>query len=305
MNKKFLTDAIAEAKIIKESAIANAKLALEESFTPQLQSMLSQKIQEMEDEDLKENEITEVELDEEEIDLNEMEDDTEETVTETEEKEETVTETEDEVEAEDELNIENMTDEDLKAYIETVVTDMVASGEIEAGEALEDESAEDMDAGLEDEEVDLELIDDEDGLESETEIDEAKETETTDEVCEIKKELYEAYNAVKILKKELNEVNLLNAKLLYVNKIFKAKNLSESEKVKVVGSFDKAKTISEAKLVFETIKEGLSKPSKMLPNIKKHIGLASKSTGLIKEGTSSPVIEVDEQYTRWQKLAGL
>ena len=48
----LLKDAIADAKAVRETALANAKLALEEAFTPRIQSMLSQKIQsEIEDED--------------------------------------------------------------------------------------------------------------------------------------------------------------------------------------------------------------------------------------------------------------
>ena len=48
MNREFLKEAIADAKAVKESAIANAKAALEESFTPHLKSMLAAKINEME-----------------------------------------------------------------------------------------------------------------------------------------------------------------------------------------------------------------------------------------------------------------
>ena len=48
----LLREAIADAKSVRETALANAKIALEEAFTPRLQSMLSKKIQsEMEDSD--------------------------------------------------------------------------------------------------------------------------------------------------------------------------------------------------------------------------------------------------------------
>ena len=48
----LLKEAIADAKAVRETALANAKMALEEAFTPQLKSMLSKKIQhEIEDED--------------------------------------------------------------------------------------------------------------------------------------------------------------------------------------------------------------------------------------------------------------
>ena len=51
-NSKLLKEAIADAKAVRETAIANAKIALEEAFTPKLQSILSKKLQsEMEDED--------------------------------------------------------------------------------------------------------------------------------------------------------------------------------------------------------------------------------------------------------------
>ena len=54
-NRAMLKEAIADAKAVKETAIANAKAALEEAFTPQLKSMLSMKLQEMnDDEDLEE-----------------------------------------------------------------------------------------------------------------------------------------------------------------------------------------------------------------------------------------------------------
>jgi hypothetical protein len=69
----------------------------------------------------------------------------------------------------------------------------------------------------------------------------------------MKHELEEAYATLETVKSDLNEVNLLNAKLLYTNKIFRAKNLTESQKVKVLEAFDKATTVKEAKLVFETL----------------------------------------------------
>ena len=54
MNREFLKEAIADAKAVKETAIANAKAALEESFTPHLKTVLSAKLEEMEKEDMDE-----------------------------------------------------------------------------------------------------------------------------------------------------------------------------------------------------------------------------------------------------------
>jgi hypothetical protein len=171
-NRDLLKEAIADAKAIKDTAIANAKAALEESFTPHLKSMLAAKINEMdsyyEEDDVneevnldemadeldemkeKETEVAEEatyevkdEMDE-EINLDELLaelelEETEETVTEAKEEEVEV-ETEEEGEDE-EIDLENMSEEDLKNFIESVIEDMVSSGEIEAGsEAMEDEA---------------------------------------------------------------------------------------------------------------------------------------------------------------------
>jgi hypothetical protein len=106
------------------------------------------------------------------------------------------------------------------------------------------------------------------------------------------------------LKKELQEVNLLNAKLLYTNKIFKEKTLNESQKIKVLKAFDKAGSVKETKLIFETLSEGIavkSVKSSMMNEIKSS---ASKTTGILKENRQS-ILEVDPMVARWQKLAGI
>jgi hypothetical protein len=116
----------------------------------------------------------------------------------------------------------------------------------------------------------------------------------------VNSELYEAYSTIKILKSELNEINLLNAKLLYTNKIFKAKNLNESQKVKVLTSFDRAKNVGEVKMVFETLNEGI-KVSKNI--IKENLGRASKGT--MTPNVNKPIVESNEAFLRMQKLAGI
>jgi len=104
------------------------------------------------------------------------------------------------------------------------------------------------------------------------------------------------------LRNELNEVNLLNAKLLYTNKIFKAKNLTESEKVKVLNTFDKAETVKEVKLVFETLTESFIATAKKSP-IKESLGSASRS--IAPAQAKQPIIEVNDAFARMQILAGL
>jgi hypothetical protein len=122
-------------------------------------------------------------------------------------------------------------------------------------------------------------------------------------ISEESEELNEALATVRQLRTQLQEVNLLNAKLLYVNKVFKANNLTESQKVNVVAAFDRAETVKEVKLVFETVsKNVVTKPAAL----KEHRSFASKATG--NANTTAPkeiLSEVSEQVSRWQKLAGI
>ena len=115
----------------------------------------------------------------------------------------------------------------------------------------------------------------------------------------IQKDLNEALEANKVLTEELNEVNLLNAKLLYTNRIFKSKNLTESQKVKVLSTFDKASTVNEVELVYETLNNTTFKSSKK--SIKENLGSASRSVGTTK--TTKPIIETNDAYKRMQELA--
>merc|ERR1711865_669937 len=355
-NTDLLKEAIADAKAVKETAIANAKLALEEAFTPHLQDMLSKKLEEMDADDDKDvaeemdKEIEEeYEVDEEmkepkekveEIDLDELlaeleldedartdaeeegykdgmkdekEDLKEDERTDAEEEgyedgmEDEKEDMEDDMDDED-IDLEDMSEDDLKGFIEGVIKDLVADGTIEAGDEIADE--EDMD-DVEDV-VDMDDMDDMEDVDVEVELDEEMTKKEKAEGDDRKKDdrieaetekmrFKEAIDEINALKVELNEVNLLNAKLLYTNKIFKSKTLSEDKKVKVLKAFDKASTVKEAKVVFETLNEGLVSQTKRSIN---HIkGAASKATGVISEA-KKPIIESNEVYNRMRKLAG-
>jgi len=115
------------------------------------------------------------------------------------------------------------------------------------------------------------------------------------------KYMNEAKKTIMILRRDLQEVNLLNSKLLYVNKIFKAKNLSEGQKVNVIAAFDKAETVKETKLVYDTISEQFTKAAKKSVNEVK--GFASKSLGA--PAPSREIISEDATVKRLQKLAGI
>jgi hypothetical protein len=327
-NRDLFEEAIADAKAVKEMAIANAKAALEESFTPHLNKMLSAKLQEMEveeenvemyeeEEPTMEAETSQVDeeidleellsnLDEMEVDETDMhEAEVDENVELTEAEEEEAEEAEEE-EAEEAVNLEDMSEEDLKDFIEDVIKDMVSAGELEAGhEGMEDE--EEVASEDEDEEINIdEVVND---LEEEVNIDEilaeleeGKKEEADKDKEKMKKELEEALDAISTLRSEINEVNLLNAKLLYTNKIFRSKNLTENNKIKVLNSFDKAKTVKETKLVYETILESLK--DKKVSNITESLGFASKVTG-VPATTKQPIFEADAMISRFQKLAGI
>jgi hypothetical protein len=115
-------------------------------------------------------------------------------------------------------------------------------------------------------------------------------------------ELEEAYKTIKSLQSTINEVNLLNAKLLYTNKLFRTFDLNESQKVKVLENFDRTSSVREVKLVFSTIAENLNVAKKKKVVVKE--GYASKATK-----SSAPkkqiISEGNEMAARWKKLAGL
>jgi hypothetical protein len=131
-------------------------------------------------------------------------------------------------------------------------------------------------------------------------MEEAKKAKKAKEEKTEKDKMKEAIATINILRSELNETNLLNAKLLYVNKIFKAKNLTESQKLKVIASFDKATNVKEAKVVFESLNSALTAAPKKA--LKESFGFASKAAGVAHKST---IVETNDAITRMQKLANI
>jgi hypothetical protein len=133
------------------------------------------------------------------------------------------------------------------------------------------------------------------------ELDEAEELQQ--ENAALKAELNEAKKAVNVYKKELHEQNLLNAKLLYVNKIFKAKNLTESQKVRVITTFDKVTSVKDAKLVYEALNSAGIKNNVAKKPITESRGFASKPAGI---APKTPIVDnSNAQIEQWQRLAGI
>ena len=115
-------------------------------------------------------------------------------------------------------------------------------------------------------------------------------------------DLNEALETIQTLQKELNETNLLNAKLLYVNKVFKANSLNESQKANVIAAFDKAETVKEVKLVFETVSENIPSGNKK-EVVREARGFASAAVG--KSDKPEVITEANAAVLRMQKLAGI
>jgi hypothetical protein len=341
--KQILKDAIADAKAVRETALAQAKLALEEAFTPQLQSMLAAKLNEMEMEDEVKEEVAEGAEDqmEETLDLEALlaEDSVEEAKEEGEEAEEETSEEAPEEEAGEEMageeedkDITEMSPEEVEEYIRTIAAEEFAKLEAGQGEEVPGEEGEEIDLdaelgaeGGEEEEINIdEMIDETEETVNEEEIDEndinidellaefgLSETDDKDaddenkmyeDESNLEEELAQALATIDELRSSLQEVNLLNAKLLYMNKVFKGTNLTESQKIDVVKTFDKAESAKEAKLVYESMITSFTKKAETKSNIKESVGFASKAVGMI-TNSSAKVIETDAQYSRWEKLA--
>lgn len=311
-------EAIAEAKQIRKTAIENAKQALEESMTPKLQRMISQRLQEMEgDEGINENEDLEETVD---LNLDEVEDE------DVDVSDDDSASTE-ETEPADDPKISSLTVSELTQIIQDIVaqgahgeeehTDMDMEMSDDLGDT-EEMSMDSTEEPTDEEEIDLdELMSGLDSLneEDDAELEEAKVKGTSQQKGGTYKvtpgfkkvgvgSMHES-KKVKALQKELNEVNLLNSKLLYVNKIFKTNQLNENQKLRVIEKFENLTNVKSVKLMFESLNKSLtkSKPTNLRKQIKENLGFASKSivTGTAKR---TQIVE-DSSITRMKKLAGI
>ena len=132
------------------------------------------------------------------------------------------------------------------------------------------------------------------------ELEEKKAKEDDDDKKKMEEELEEAKSTIETLRQDLQEVNLLNAKYLYMNKLFKSKSLSESQKVKVINALDRATTVNEVKNTYETLKESFNETKKA--QLKESIGFASQAAGVAPKAN---IVDADPFINRWQTLAGI
>ncbi len=333
----LLKEAIADAKAVKETALANAKIALEEAFAPRIEAMLSTKLSEdlyedeMEDEVpapvadapveehdvMYEPEVEGGEMDaapapemDAEIDMDmpaeepvvaddmEMEGMMDDAPVDTDSVEEDL-----ELEAiirelEEDLNEEELTEEDI--FESNDSTDLT-----EEDKMVDDKKETNEEFNI-DEIIEGILSEDEEEKDSKDKVEEGEDhddKESKEKVEEMTEELTEAYDTIESLRGTINEVNLLNAKLLYTNKLFRNFELSESQKMTVIENFDRAGNTREVKLVFSTLAENFTVPVKKRKVVKE--GSASKPVESTAPVTKTIINEGNQLANRWKKLAGL
>ena len=156
---------------------------------------------------------------------------------------------------------------------------------------LKEEKEEDMDEDIDLDEVLKALSEEED------------EEEKMDEVSQLKSDLEEHRSVIETLRGKLNEVNLLNAKLLFTNKLFRKYGLNNEQKMKVVEQFDRAGNLREVKLVYSTLGESFGSARKNEINESK--GAASKPVASTKSESKEVITESTELRDRFKKLANL
>lgn len=129
------------------------------------------------------------------------------------------------------------------------------------------------------------------------------------ENVKLKQDIKEAYQVVQYLRGKLLEVNMLNSKLLFTNKLFKAYDLKLEQKMRIVETFDRATTLREVKLVYATLAEALKGGSSFGGSKKtaKSIteGFASKPTPSTAPKSPTVLAEGADLANRFKKLAGI
>jgi len=363
-NSKLLKDAIADAKAVRETAIANAKIALEEAFTPRLQSILSKKLTaEMEEEeetaDVTEEYGADDTSDADSTKFSDVENkdpqgistdahtelgDTDKETAEPGKEDENMPLAEGDDDAnddgvkddptgamyEEEEKTESMDDDDfdLEEIIRELEQELDGKNdpmteeeekveEAEKSENYHEEKPEAVAEGdekaepvsEEDEEIDLDEIlremgyGDDEKMEGE---EEKMEEGADEEKAELQADLEEAYKVIKSLKSTINEVNLLNAKLLYTNKLFRSYDLTNEQKHKVVETLDRTQNVREVKLVFSTLAESMKiggTAKKVKQQTKMNESFASKKVASTAPKTI--IAESNSMAERFKKLANI
>lgn len=331
----ILAEALAEAKAVKKVAVEIARAKLNESLNPKVESILSNKInaeiaeqedQEKDDQDMTQDlEVPEIVDDE---NLDETEDpgkndenekkDNKDVTSNLSEEEVPEEDLEDETSDEDDLEVESILKELEDETSDDEEVDLDVDDEETVPEEVPDDDDDDEDINVEEilKQVNEDEDFDEDDLENDLEDEDNDEgvintLESQNKF--LKKRLSEYTRALRTLKNELKEVNLLNTKLYHSTQLFKKFNVSEKTKNSIIETFDRAKSTREAKLIYTTLYESLKSKNviaklpviRKLGDIKESVSSSSKTvirdnydikTAILSEGV--------ELKDRWAKLSG-
>lgn len=325
---KLAAEAIADAKALKEMAVANAQLALAESFRDKVEHLVNEKIDseilEMEDdEDVDSENVDENDDSVDEAESDDSSDDEEDTKADDgedlDENSEALDEEDDDEEEEDDedgLGLDEIIAE-LEASLKKENTKSTIVKEEEADEEVNEEEVNEEDDSEGDEDDDSEEFNLDELLASIGEMDfdhttekvneSAKITSLTEKLQTVQTERDEYKEAVIFMKEKLSEVNLLNAKLLYANKLFQAYSMTNEQKVKVIESLDRTNSVHEVKLIYSTLAESLKFGSK--PTMRKSSsimeGLSSAKIGSTAPDEKKIISEATDGNQRLQFLAGI
>jgi len=111
--------------------------------------------------------------------------------------------------------------------------------------------------------------------------------------------LDEYRGAVETLREQLTDLNLFNAKLLYVNKLFQDKSVPPSRRRAMMESIDSAKSLREVKLVYKTLTESSRRKGSLNESATRSLGSSSRSVGRSSATSTNPELD------RWALLAGI
>lgn len=297
---KLVEEAIADAKALKESAIENAKIALQEKFMPKLEEAIDAEI------------VAEAE----QLDTTDDGDDgtpagSDESDSATAAKDESVVAEECDEESDDKEEVEESAD---NLELEAILKELDLTEGDDSDEEEEVEESEESDDDKEEIEESTEISESElkellESLELEStlvegdeESDEEDDKEMEEENVKLKADLAEAYEAIKIMREKINEVNLMNSKLLFTNKLFNNYgDLSESQRLKILETFDRATNEREVKLVYSTIALQLENISTPTPEVTNE-SFASDTVTTVKKGD---IIEENATIQRFKILANI
>jgi len=292
---KLLSEVLADAKAVRETAYKNAMETLNETFQPTIQRMISQKLAEDEVEDDVTEPTTEAPVTENDYiddgddgtpatNLKEMDEDEPvvddapvEDEEDTLELESVIAELEGEMEDEDEP-VTEMEDEDEKEPVT----------EMEDEDAISDEELDEIISEIEDDAPTTEVAPDSTALQAEN--------------AKLKEDLKEAYKAVLKQKEVIKEVNLLNSKLMFSTKLIRNFSLTENQKVTILEAFDRADSANEAKIVYVTIAETLNNAgAKKRQRLQETASKATPAVTTLTESANDNIVA----NSRWQTLAGI